>query len=150
MANIDPAACRNLADEYASGAPGVLRRHWADVAYARRKRTFFSKRCLPAAYEIPLYVHWVLPPGADESRWVDWGRFNTSINMARDKLAIMGASLVFKQGQIWKGSLAADISAGMIPYTDLTYLGWAAAAKRAVNGLEGRNLRALPISLSRR
>lgn len=140
-ANLNGSDCQALANEYANNASPLMRRHWANVEYARRKRATYTKRCLAAAYEIPMYVHWLVPPDAKADEWVDWGRFITSMDMAKNKLAYLGASVLFSGARVWTGTTAGKITMGELTRADKDFRGFIKATKKSLNALESRNLR---------
>jgi hypothetical protein len=105
-ANYDKAKCESLAANFAAASSENLRRHLAHIDYKRRRRSLVPLVCLPAAYQIPTTIHYVLPEGKTRAEWVPTAAMKNQLDLTKKQLEPMRISLDVRQAWVWSGPSA--------------------------------------------
>lgn len=102
-ANYDKNLCEAKAQQYSTRASQSLLSHWSFLMH-RRQNTASNALCLPALYEIPTTVHWVIPSTANRDQWVNWDAWNYQITQTRNQLQQLNVALNLAPFRFYQGA----------------------------------------------
>lgn len=130
-ANYDRNLCETKAQQYTTRATQSLLSHWSFLVY-RRQNSKSSSVCLPALYEVPTTVHWVIPSGADRGRWVNWEAWDYQITQTRNQLQQLNVALNLAPFRFYQGTDSDRMTNRPKAPENLDYAkAWVSAAKEA-------------------
>lgn len=130
-ANYDKNLCETKAQQYSTRASQSLLSHWSFLLH-RRQNTESTSLCLPALYEIPTTVHWVIPSGANRDQWVNWDAWNFQITQTRNQLQQLNVALNLSPFRFYQGTDSDRMTNRPKAPENLEFAkGWVSAAKEA-------------------